>query len=172
MMYDKMNDRIPQHIEPIMANDRIPSFDYVPYVEPTGRSFSPRQIFRIWRRHLRISLVFFIATLILGMAVILMLKPTYTATAVVAISLQNADPLAPSGQQSADGSEDDDLPATEAAMMMSRDVAASVLAQIPPEAQAPGFTIKNLLWLRVAGFQQPLPGPPAAQPGGETAGRN
>ncbi len=144
-MYDKMNDRIPQHIEPIMANDRIPSFDYVPYVEPTGRSFSPRQIFRIWRRHLRISLVFFIATLILGMAVILMLKPTYTATAVVAISLQNADPLAPSGQQSADGSEDDDLPATEAAMMMSRDVAASVLAQIPPEAQAPGFTIKNLL---------------------------
>src|SRR5271154_7124845 len=106
----------------MMADERLPPITYAAFAEPSTKAFSPKYFLRVWRRHMWLSLVCFLGVLLLGIAIIKMLKPSYTATAVVAISLQNADPLAPSGQQAGDATGDDDLPATEAAIMQSRDV--------------------------------------------------
>ena len=81
---------------------------------------------------------------LIGGGVVFALKPTYTATATVVLTTQSADPLAPVGQQPADVIEDD-RPATEAAMLQSRDVAAAVLRQFPPPPAAPGFQLAS--WL-------------------------
>jgi succinoglycan biosynthesis transport protein ExoP len=129
----------------MMADERLMPIPYAAaFAEPTVRTISPKHFLRAWRRHMWLSLLCFFGVLILGGVVLKMLKPSYTATAVVAISLQNADPLAPSGQQAGDATGDDDLPATEATIMQSRDVAAAVLAQFPPPAEAPGFSLKRM----------------------------
>jgi succinoglycan biosynthesis transport protein ExoP len=129
----------------MMADERMQTIDYAPHVEPVGRVFSTKHLLRAWRRHRLLSLTCFFAVLLLGGAVITMLKPSYTATAIIAIAPQNADPLAPSGQQSSDETDDDELPATDAAMMQSRDVAAAVLAQVPPLTAKPGLSFKTIL---------------------------
>jgi succinoglycan biosynthesis transport protein ExoP len=103
-----------------------------------------KRIFRVWRRHLRLFLTCFAGIILVGAAVILLLKPSYTATAVVMIGPQNADPAAPIGQQTAD-TIDDDVSATDASRMQSRDVAAAVLAQIPPLPAPAGFNIGEIL---------------------------
>jgi succinoglycan biosynthesis transport protein ExoP len=129
----------------MMADERLTPITYAAFAEPSAKAFSPRYLLRVWRRHMWLSLVCFLGVSILGAAVIKMLKPSYTATAVVAISPQNADPLAPSGQQADDANGDDDLPATEAAIMQSRDVAAAVLAQFPPPPASGGLSFKKIL---------------------------
>jgi capsular exopolysaccharide synthesis family protein len=104
-----------------------------------------KQALRVWRRHVRLFLICFFAIFIPGVAVLETLKPSYTATAFVAISPQATDPLAPPGQPQAAIGVDDDLPSTDAAVMMSRDVAGAVLTQIPPLPTASGFSIHGFL---------------------------
>ena len=128
---------------------------------PTVRSDGAkavRQTLRLWRRHLGLFLAVAILTLAIGITVLLLLTPTYTATATVAIAAQNADPLAPSGQQVPDRVEDD-RPATEAAMLQSRDVAASVVKQIPPLPEEAGFSPRARLCHVGVTLFCPTPGP-------------
>lgn len=110
---------------------------------PAG-GLAAKRIFRVWRRHMRLFFTCFFAVVFIGTAVILLLKQSYTATAVVVIGPQNADPAAPIGQQPVETA-DDDISATDASRMQSRDVAAAVLAQIPPLSQPPGFNIGKIL---------------------------
>jgi succinoglycan biosynthesis transport protein ExoP len=113
------------------------------FMEPSG-SDAAKRLLRLWRRHLGVFLAIFVIVAALGGAVVFSLKATYTATATIVLTTQNADPLAPVGQQPADVI-GDDRPATEAAMLMSRDVAAAVLRQYPPPPAAPGFQPRS--WL-------------------------
>ena len=99
-----------------------------------------RRVLRIWRRHLALFIVIVLAVLVLGMGGMLLLKPSYTATATVVIAAPSADPLAPTGQQPVARLEDD-RPATEAALLQSRDVAAAVLEQIPPVSDKASFSL-------------------------------
>ena len=100
-----------------------------------------------------------VTVLAVGGGAVELLKPTYTATATVAISPQSVDPLAPSGQGTASQAEDDELPSTEASMMQSRDVAAAVLAQFPPPTQKPGFSVREALCHLGASFVCPAVAP-------------
>ncbi len=104
-----------------------------------------KQALRVWRRHLRLFCACFFTVLVLGVAVLEMLKPSYTATAFVAITPRATDPLAPPGQPQAVTVADDNLPSTDASVMMSRDVAGAVLAQIPPLPATGGFSIHGLI---------------------------
>ena len=99
-----------------------------------------RRVLRIWRRHLALFVVIMLAVLVLGTGGMLLLKPSYTATATVVIAAPSADPLAPTGQQPVARLEDD-RPATEAALLQSRDVAAAVLEQIPPVPGKASFSL-------------------------------
>jgi polysaccharide biosynthesis transport protein len=99
-----------------------------------------RRVLRIWRRHLALFVVIVLAVLVLGTGGMLLLKPSYTATATVVIAAPSADPLAPTGQQPVARLEDD-RPATEAALLQSRDVAAAVLEQIPPVPDKASFSL-------------------------------
>jgi capsular exopolysaccharide synthesis family protein len=99
-----------------------------------------RRVLRIWRRHLALFVVIVLAVLVLGTGGMLLLKPSYTATATVVIAAPSADPLAPTGQQPVDRLEDD-RPATEAALLQSRDVAGAVLQQIPPVPEKASFSL-------------------------------
>ena len=105
---------------------------------------SIRQAIRLARRHILLFLSVMFATLLLGFLVVLLLKPSYTATATVAITTQNADPLAPSGQPQAPRL-DDDVPATEAAKLQSRDVAAAVVRQVPSPPAIPDHGVRHTL---------------------------
>lgn len=105
---------------------------------------SIRQAIRLARRHILLFLSVMFATLLLGFLVVLLLKPSYTATATVAITTQNADPLAPSGQPQAPRL-DDDVPATEAAKLQSRDVAAAVVRQVPAPPAIPDHGVRHTL---------------------------
>jgi succinoglycan biosynthesis transport protein ExoP len=111
-------------------NNMRASLGMMPY-EANQRGAGARHVLRVLRRRARLFAVCFGAVLLLGVGTLAVLSPRYTATATVAIAPQMVDPLAPSGQQPVD-QVGDDVPSTEAAMMMSRDVAASVLAQVPP----------------------------------------
>jgi succinoglycan biosynthesis transport protein ExoP len=111
-------------------NNMRASLGMMPY-EANQRGAGARHVLRVLRRRARLFAVCFGAVLLLGVGTLAALSPRYTATATVAIAPQMVDPLAPSGQQPVD-QVGDDVPSTEAAMMMSRDVAASVLAQVPP----------------------------------------
>jgi len=122
----------------------MPSINFMPAIAPPARGASTRQILRVWRRHIRLFLTCFGSVLVIGIGVLLMLKPTYTATAIAVIAQPDSDPLAPSTTPQA-GTTDDDLPTTEASMMQSRDVAAAVLKQFPPVAAKPSFSIKASL---------------------------
>jgi capsular exopolysaccharide synthesis family protein len=99
-----------------------------------------RRVLRIWRRHLALFVVIMLAVLVLGTGGMLLLKPSYTATATVVIAAPSADPLAPTGQQP-EARLEDDRPATEAALLQSRDVAAAVLEQIPPVSDKASFSL-------------------------------
>ena len=99
-----------------------------------------RRVLRIWRRHLTLFTMIVLAILVLGTGGMLLLKPSYTATATVVIAAPSTDPLAPTGQQPADRLEDD-RPATEAALLQSRDVAGAVLEQIPPVPEKASFNL-------------------------------
>jgi polysaccharide biosynthesis transport protein len=103
-----------------------------------------KRVVRVWRRHLRLFFTCFGAVILIGTVVILLLKPSYTATAVVVIGPQNADPAAPIGQQPVE-TVDEDVSATVASRMQSRDVAAAVLAQIPPLPAQSGFDVVKTL---------------------------
>ncbi len=141
----------------MMTDERLMAISYGAFTEPSARAFSSKYFLRIWRRHIWLSLACFFGVLVVGGTVITMLKPSYTATAVVAISPQDADPLAPSGQQDNNSSGDDDLPATEAAIMQSREVAAAVLAQFPPPPETPGLSFRKILcWTSIAALCPPL----------------
>jgi polysaccharide biosynthesis transport protein len=127
-------------------------------MEPS-RGDTVRQILRVWRANIGLFFACAITVLVVGGGAVELLKPTYTATASVAISPQSADPLAPIGQGTASQAEDDDLPATEASMMQSRDVAAAVLAQFPALAQKPGFSVRQALCHVGASFLCPAIAP-------------
>jgi succinoglycan biosynthesis transport protein ExoP len=114
------------------------------FMQPNGGGYAAKRIMRVWRRHLGLFLAILVIVAGVGVAVVFTLKPTYTATAMVVLTAQSADPLAPVGQQPADVIEDD-RPATEAAMLQSRDVAAAVLRQLPPPPAVPGFQLGR--WL-------------------------
>lgn len=114
-----------------------------------------RKVLRMWRRHIVLFSLVFLLVLAVGLAVLFVLRPSYTATATVAISTQDADPLAPSGQQPVDRLEDD-RPATEAAMLQSRDVAAAVLLQYPPEDEG-GLHLRAKLCKAGVSFLCPPP---------------
>ncbi|NPD69111.1 AAA family ATPase [Lichenicola cladoniae] len=86
--------------------------------------------FRLLRRHIVLFLCVFLCICLLGAGVVALLTPSYTAITSVAIANQDADPLAASGQQVADRLEDD-VPATEAAKLESRDVVGAVVRQYP-----------------------------------------
>lgn len=115
-----------------------------------------RRVLRLWRRHIVLFIVISLTVLVIGFVALLMLKPSYTATATVAISNQNADPLAPGGQQPVDRLEDD-RPATEAAMLQSRDVAAAVLRQYPPLHVEAGLNLRVNICRLGASFLCPKP---------------
>ena len=119
---------------------------------------------RAWRRHLGLFFAILLVVAAIGAAVVFMLKPTYTATATVVLTTQSADPLAPVGQQQPNVMEDD-RPATESAMLQSRDVAAAVLRQYPPPPTAPAFQLRS--WLCGKGVTQlcetPTPSTPQAR---------
>ncbi len=103
-----------------------------------------KPVLRVLRQHIGLIFVVFLLCALAGFVALMLLKPSYTATATVAIAAPSADPLSPSGQAPV-MSEDDDLPATEAAEMASRDVAAAVLAQIPPLPAQSGFRLQDFL---------------------------
>jgi polysaccharide biosynthesis transport protein len=147
-----------QQIGGILMNEQSPSAGYITPVQPAGGGLAVRQVLRVWRRHLRLFLACVVVVLLVGVAGLETLKPTYTATANVAIPSQGADPLAPVGQQPVDQLEDD-RPATEASMMESRDVAAAVLKQLPPVEQPAGFSLRNTLCHAGLSFLCPKPGP-------------
>jgi succinoglycan biosynthesis transport protein ExoP len=130
------------------------------YVQPTG-GYAAKRLLRVWRSHLGLFLAIFVIVALIGGAVVFSLKPTYTATATVVLTTQSADPLAPVGQQPADVVEDD-RPATEAAMMMSRDVAAAVLRQLPPPPAVHGFELRS--WLCGKGLAAACTKPVASTP--------
>jgi polysaccharide biosynthesis transport protein len=109
-------------------------------VEPTG-GYAAKRLLRVWRRHIGIFLGIVVVVTAAGGGVVYMLKPSYTATASVAITTQDADPLAPEGQQQPNVIAEDQ-PATEAAMLQSRDIAAAVLNELPPPpAPTPAFNL-------------------------------
>lgn len=127
-------------------NERLSSISFMPQtIAPVSRGDTIRQILRILRRHMRFFAVWFILVLAIGIAAIFSLRPSFTATAVVSIAQPNADPLAANNPPQQNATEAGIIASTEAAMMQSRDVAASVLAQYPPPAQTPRFGIKSSL---------------------------
>jgi capsular exopolysaccharide synthesis family protein len=99
---------------------------------------------RIWRRHMRLFFFCFGTVMLVGIGVIFLLKPSYTATAVVVIGPQNANPTTPIGQQPVEAV-DDDISATVASRLQSRDVAASVLAQFPLLPEQSRFDIRKMI---------------------------
>jgi capsular exopolysaccharide synthesis family protein len=113
------------------------------FIQPSG-GYAAKRLLRVWRRHLGVFFAIFVVVAAIGGAVVFTLKPTYTATATVVLTTQSADPLAPVGQQPADVV-DDDRPSTEAALLQSRDVAAAVLQQYPPQPEPPRFDLRR--WL-------------------------
>jgi capsular exopolysaccharide synthesis family protein len=108
-------------------------------IPPSG-GHTVKRLLRLWRRRLLLFSVIFVVVVAGGTGVIMTLKPKYSATTTVVLTTQNADPLAPTGQQQQDVLEDD-RPATEASLLQSRDVAAAVLQQFPPPLvrAAPGI---------------------------------
>lgn len=106
--------------------------------EPSGLGIAVVQIWHAIRRHRRLFFCACLAVWLLGLLTLAVLPPVYTATATVAITAQNIDPLAPVGEAQADQFQDDDLPQTLAAAMQSRDVAAAVLAELPAAALPAG----------------------------------
>ena len=86
--------------------------------------------FRLLRRHIVLFLSVLLGVGLIGAAVLALLTPSFTAITSVAIAGQDADPLAATGQPVADRLEDD-VPATEAAKLMSRDVVGAVVRQYP-----------------------------------------
>jgi succinoglycan biosynthesis transport protein ExoP len=137
-------------------------------MQPSDGGYAAKRMLRVWRRHIGLFLAILVVVAAIGAAVVFMLKPTYTATATVVLTTQSADPLAPVGQQPADVVEDD-RPATEAAMMQSRDVATAVLRQLPPPPAVPGFQLRS--WLCSKGVAQlcetPAPTTPQSRQDGE-----
>jgi capsular exopolysaccharide synthesis family protein len=125
-------------------SEYVASIGFPPSAPPLGGGGQVRHIWRVWRRHVRLFLFCFALVALIGAGVLSLLKPSYTATATVAIAPQVSDPLAPIGQQP-DEAVDDDVPATEASKMRSRDVAAAVIAQIPPVAAKPLFNVRQAL---------------------------
>lgn len=120
-----------------------------------------RQTLRAFLRHRFLFAMTVLGVLVAGAAVMLTLKPRYTATATVVVSGRaQQDPLAPNGQQQNQAPPDDSLVQTEAAMIHSRDVAAAVLAQLPPPAAAQHVGMRDRLCHMGAGFlcraQQPV----------------
>ncbi|MDE8346348.1 MAG: polysaccharide biosynthesis tyrosine autokinase [Acidocella sp.] len=103
-----------------------------------------RHVARALRRHIRIFLVCSISVLVLGAVSLAMIKPFYTATAVVALSTQNPDPRALDAQQTGQ-SNDADQPETIASMIQSRSVAGAVLASIPAPKTAIQFRYLGFL---------------------------
>ena len=103
---------------------------------------SIKQALRLVRRHILLFLGILLGTVALGFVVCSVLKPSYTATATVAITTQDADPLAPSEQMQSARLEDD-VPATEAAKLQSRDVAAAVVHQLPPPPVIPDQGLRH-----------------------------
>ncbi len=132
----------------------MPEIAYMPSAEPS-RGDTVRQILHVWRANIGLFSVCAITVLAAGGGAVELLKPTYTATATVAISPQSVDPLAQSGQGTVSQAGDDELPTTEASMMQSRDVAAAVLAQFPPLTQKPGFSVREALCHLGASFVCP-----------------
>ena len=130
------------------------------YIQPNG-GYAAKRLLRVWRRHLGLFSLVFLAVVLIGSGVVYTLKPTYTATATVVLTTQDADPLAPEGQQTQNVVEDD-RPATEAAMLQSRDVAAAVLRQYPPPPAAPSFHLRS--WLCGKGVTQLCTKPVASTP--------
>ena len=137
-------------------------------MQPSDGGHAAKRILRVWRRHIGLFLAILVVVAAIGGAVVFMLKPTYTATATVVLTTQGADPLAPVGQQPADVIEDD-RPATEAALLQSRDVAAAVLRQLPPPPEVPGFQLRS--WLCGKGVarlcETPVPSTPQSRQDGE-----
>jgi uncharacterized protein involved in exopolysaccharide biosynthesis len=72
------------------------------FMQPNGGGYAAKRIMRVWRRHLGMFLAILVIVAGVGVAVVFTLKPTYTATAMVVLTAQSADPLAPVGQQPAD----------------------------------------------------------------------
>jgi succinoglycan biosynthesis transport protein ExoP len=118
-------------------------FPVAAFMQPTG-GYAARRLLRAWRRHIGLFLLIFFIAAVAGGFVVFTLKRSYTATATVVLTTQNADPLAPEGQQPANVVEDD-RPATEAAMLQSRDVASDVLTALPPLPEAPAFGLRTSL---------------------------
>jgi capsular exopolysaccharide synthesis family protein len=133
------------------------------FMQPSG-GYAAKRLLRVWRRHLGLFFAIFVVVAALGGAVVFLLKPTYTATATVVLTTQNADPLAPEGQQPV-GVVDDDRPATEASMLQSRDVAAAVLRQLPPPPLAKTFDPRRWLCEKGVAFVCPtaVPASPEAE---------
>ncbi|MBW4022459.1 MAG: AAA family ATPase [Proteobacteria bacterium] len=136
-------------------------------MQPNG-AYAAKRLLRVWRRHLGLFLGVFVVLAAIGVAVVFSLKPTYTATATVVLTTQNADPLAAMGQQPMDVV-GDDRAATEAARLQSRDVAAAVLHEFPPPPAAPRFQIRNWLCTNHLTFlcKKPPPSSPGSQQEGE-----
>jgi uncharacterized protein involved in exopolysaccharide biosynthesis/Mrp family chromosome partitioning ATPase len=128
---------------------------------PAGNTLTMRRVFRAFRRHF---LLFFLTSALvaaIGVLVVMSLKPSYTATATVAIAPQAVDPLAPDASQ-APGEVDDSLPATQASEIASRDVAAAVLAQYPPLPASPKFSFAKYI-CQYTHYDCPGPPLPAAE---------
>lgn len=112
-----------------------------------------RQTVRAFLRHRVLFTLTALGVVVVGGAVMLTLKPRYTATTTVVVSGRaQQDPLAPNGQQQNLAPPDDELVSTEAAMIHSRDVAAAVMAQLPPPAAPPHVGLRDRLCHMGLGF--------------------
>lgn len=123
-----------------------------------------KPVLRVLRQNMRLMLLVFLLFALAGFGVLMLLTPSYTATATAAIAPAAANPLSPAGQSPVLGV-DDELPSTEASQMASRDVAAAVLVQIPPLPAMPGFSPRHFLCAHGIAFicAAPLPNDPASR---------
>ena len=89
-----------------------------------------RRYFSMGWRHRYLFSIVALGIFLLGTLAVLSLKRSFMAPATVVVTTHIADPLA----QSADAgrSIEDDEPATQSALIASRDVAALVLKELPP----------------------------------------
>jgi uncharacterized protein involved in exopolysaccharide biosynthesis/Mrp family chromosome partitioning ATPase len=142
------------------VNDDLGPYGYIAPVVSADRGFSVRQVLRVGRRHIRLFGICFVTVMVLGLGVIETLKPSYTATAFVAISPAAVDPLAPDGSGAAAAADADlNTPSTDASVMMSRDVADAVLTQIPPLPEEKHFSLTGSLCHAGLKLLCPKPGP-------------
>ncbi|AOX16600.1 protein-tyrosine kinase [Kozakia baliensis NRIC 0488] len=115
-------------VEPPMSNAQS---------QPDARDMLYRML-RIGRLHYKFFIIVFLLVAIIGAGITMVLPRSYQSIATVVVSNGIMDPLTTqNANASAQALSDDEL-ATQAELIRSRDVAAAVLHQLPPEPKVEG----------------------------------